>query len=204
MPRPGPRCFDRAARIAVHAGAVLPLAWLLWDAVFDNLSVNPIEDVQLRTGRFALILLVTSLACTPVSRLLRVPRILSFRRALGLYAFAYACLHLLNFLALDYGFDLGLIREDLFEKWYALVGLGAFLLLLPLAVTSTAGWRRRLGRGWFGLHRLAYAAAVLAVAHFTLQTRGVITLPLVYIAVLSVLLLARVPILRRVAGRILG
>jgi sulfoxide reductase heme-binding subunit YedZ len=204
MPQPGPRRFDRAIRIAVHAGAILPLAWLLWDFLFDNLSVNPIEDVQLRTGRFALILLVVSLACTPLSRILRIPRILSYRRALGLYAFTYTCLHLLNFLALDYGFDLGLIREDLFEKWYALVGLGAFLLLLPLAVTSTAGWRRRLGRGWFRLHRLAYAAAVLAVAHFTLQTRGDITLPLVYIAVVSVLLLARVPILRRAAGRLRG
>ena len=204
MPPPGPRRFDPAMRIAVHVAAVLPLAWLLWDFLLDNLSVNPIGDIQLRTGRFALILLVTSLVCTPLSRLLRVPRILSFRRALGLYAFAYACLHLLNFLALDYGFDLGLIREDLFEKWYALVGLGAFLLLLPLAVTSTAGWRRRLGRGWFGLHHLVYAAAVLAVTHFTLQTRGDITLPLVYIAVLSVLLLARVPILRRAAGRLRG
>ena len=204
MPRPVPRRFDLAARIAVHAAAILPLAWLLWDFLFDNLSVNPIEDVQLRTGRFALILLVASLACTPLSRILRVPRILPYRRPLGLYAFAYAALHLLNFLGLDYGFDLGLIREDLFEKWYALVGLAAFILLLPLAVTSTAGWRRRLGRSWTGLHRLAYAAVILAVAHFTLQTRGDITLPLIYIAVVSILLLARLPILRREADRLRG
>lgn len=196
------RPWDGLLRIAVHTAALTPMALLLWDYARDNLTANPIEDIQLRTGRYALMLLVLSLAAMPASRILGLRRIVPLRRTLGLYAFAYASLHLLNFLGLDYGFNLGLIREDLLEKWYALFGLAAFIILLPLAVTSTAGWQRRLGGAWAHMHRFVYLSAALAVTHFVLQTRGTITVPLVYISVVAALLVMRLPVLRRAAGRV--
>ena len=180
-------------RFLVHAGALLPLAVLLWDYWQGGLSVNPIQDVTLRTGKYALILLVLSLACTPINLVFGYKPVLRVRRALGLYAFMYVALHLLIFVGLDYGFDPALIREAILEKRYALVGFTAFLILLPLAITSTKGWMRRLGMLWKRLHRWVYLAALLA-GMIGSEEDGA---KLMYGAVVVILLVLRIPRVRR-------
>lgn len=184
-------------RILVHIGALLPLAVLVWDYWQGGLSVNPIQDVTLRTGKYALILLVLSLACTPINSVFGYKPVLRLRRPLGLYAFMYVAIHLLIFVGLDYGFDLALIREAILEKRYALVGFTAFLILLPLVVTSTKGWMRRLGRLWKRLHRWVYLAALLAVLHFVWLVKSDIREPLLFGAVVVILLVLRIPRVRR-------
>ncbi len=183
--------------IAVHVGALAPLAWLVWQFLHNQLTVNPIQALTLRTGKYALVLLVLSLACTPLSTFVGWRQVLRVRRALGLYAFLYVSLHFLIFVGLDYGFAWGLLREAIFEKRFALVGFLAFLLLLPLAITSTRGWMRRLGQAWKRLHRLVYAAALLAVVHYMWAVKADLREPLAYGAVVVVLLALRLPFVRR-------
>jgi sulfoxide reductase heme-binding subunit YedZ len=187
-------------RILTHLGALTPLAWLLWDYWFDNLTVNPIQDITFRTGKPALILLVLSLACTPVNTLFGFKQVLPLRKPLGLYAFMYVCLHFLIFIGLDYGFDVGLLYEAIFEKRYALVGFAAFLILLPLAITSTQGWMRRLGKNWKRLHRWVYLAGILAVVHYVWLVKSDIREPLLYGAAVGLLLLLRLPAVRKVVA----
>jgi methionine sulfoxide reductase heme-binding subunit len=187
----------------IHVGALLPLAVLLWDYAHDDLTVNPIQRITLWTGKWTLVLLVLSLACTPASSLLGFRAAIRWRRPLGVYAFFYAVLHFLTFVGLDYTFDVGLLREAIFEKRYALVGFSAFILLLPLAITSTTGWMRRLGRRWKRLHQLVYVAAVLAVLHFTWSVKADIRVPLQYAGLVSLLLIARLPPVRRAARRLI-
>lgn len=188
-------------RIVTHIGALLPLALLAWDYWGGRLSVNPIQDITLRTGKAALVLLVLSLACTPINSVFGYRPVLRVRRALGLYAFMYVGLHFLIFIGLDYSFDLALIREAVLEKRYALVGFAAFLILLPLAVTSTKGWMRRLGRLWKRLHRAVYVAALLAVLHFVWLVKSDIREPLLFGAVVVVLLVLRTSRIRQPASR---
>ena len=185
--------------ILATIGSLFPLAWLIWDTVQGNLSVNPITDITNRTGKAAIILLMLSLACTPVNIVTGYSRVTTIRKVLGLYAFFYASLHFLNFVGLDYGFDLQMILGDtLLEKRYILVGLGALLLLIPLAITSTKGWMKRLGRNWKRLHQLAYVIGVLAVTHFLWLVKATARWePLVYAAILTILLVVRVPPVRR-------
>lgn len=175
-----------------HVLALSPLAVLAWDFARGDLGANPIREVQFRTGKYTLVLLVLTLSCTPLSMLPGLKWVARFRRSLGLYAFAYAGLHFLNFIGLDYGFNLRLLREDIFEKRYAFVGLAAFLSLLPLAVTSGSGWARRLGKKREQLHRLIYLAAILTIVHFAWQDKAKTVEPLVYGGVVAGLLLVRV------------
>ena len=191
------RLRDNWLRIVTHIGALIPLVLLAWDYWGGRLSVNPIQDITLRTGKAALVLLVLSLACTPINSVFGYRPVLRLRRPLGLYAFMYVGLHLLIFVGLDYGFDLFLIREAIFEKRYALVGFAAFLILLPLALTSTKGWMRRLGRLWKRIHRFVYLAALLAVVHFVWLVKSDIREPLLFGAVVIVLLLLRLSPVRR-------
>lgn len=187
-------------QLLVHLAGPLPLALLAWDVATDNLTVNPIQDITLRTGKPALAFLVLSLACTPLNTLFRFRGALRVRRALGLYSFLYAGLHFLTFVGLDYGFDPQRIYEAIFEKRYALVGFAAFLLLLPLAVTSTRGWMRRLGKDWTRLHKLVYLAAPLVVVHYLWLVKSDIREPLAYGLAVALLLAARVPAVRQFAG----
>jgi methionine sulfoxide reductase heme-binding subunit len=185
-------------QIAVHAGALGWLAWLAWAFFTHHLTANPIRELTLRTGQTALILLMLSLACTPLNTFLGWSGVMRVRRALGLYAFGYACVHLLIFVydngwILGEGFDATLVYRALFDKRYALAGLAAFLCLLPLAITSTQGWVRRLGRHWQTLHRLAYGAALLAVVHFIWLVKADLREPLIYGALVGLLLLVRLP-----------
>jgi methionine sulfoxide reductase heme-binding subunit len=188
---------DPLLQAAVHVAALAPLALLIWDGLHGGLTADPIQAITARTGRTALVLLLLSLACTPASTLFGLRKALRWRRPLGIYAFLYIGLHFLTFAVLDYGLDLDLIRPAIFEKRYAMAGLAAGLLLAPLAITSTRGWMRRLGKNWGRLHRLVYLAAVLAVVHWAWLVKADRRLPYLYGAVLAVLLIARTPPARR-------
>ncbi len=183
-------------QILSHVAALLPLAWLVWNYWQDSFIIDPIRETTTLTGKTALTLLLLSLACTPINTLLGLKQVRRVRRALGLYAFMYAALHGLTFVGLDYGFDLDLIGPAIFDQRYVLAGFAAFLLLLPLAITSTKGWQKRLGKNWKRLHRLAYLAGVLVIVHFAWSVKD-IRQPLRYGAVLALLLVARVPGLRK-------
>lgn len=191
-------------RLAVHLLAWIPFVGLLTAYLSGNLTVNPIQAATQWSGRFALGLLITSLACTPLDIVFGWRAISRHRRALGLYAFLYASLHLLILVGLDYGFALALLWKDLAFKPYILVGAGALLILTTLAVTSFKWWQKRLGKGWKRLHRLVYLAAVLAVLHFAWARKGnLFTLsgdigwPLAAALGVAFLLLVRLPPLRR-------
>jgi len=188
-------------RILLHIGALIPLTLLAWDLALGQLTADPIREVQLRTGRYALILLTLTLACTPVYNLTGFKETLMVRRPLGLYAFGYTCLHLLNFIGVDYRFDLALLWPDISQKPYIIVGFVAFLILLALAVTSTAGWMKRLGRNWGRLHAAVYAAALIADLHYWWQLKVNENGPLIYGAIIVVLLLLRLPPVKRLARR---
>jgi methionine sulfoxide reductase heme-binding subunit len=183
--------------LATHAGALIPFALLLWDGSRNNLTANPIQEITFRTGKTALIILVLSLACTPAGTLLGWRPVLPLRRPLGLYAFFYAALHLLIFAVLDYGLDIQLIWRTILEKRYIVAGFSAFVLLVPLAVTSTAGWQRRLGKRWKVLHRLVYLAAPLAILHYVWLVKADRREPLTYGLIVALLLLLRTPPVRR-------
>ena len=180
-------------QILTHVGALLPLAILAWDYAQNQLTANPIREITIRTGRSAIVLLLLSLACTPIYTLFGFKPVLRLRRPLGLYAFLYAGLHGLTFVGLDYGFDLVLIGQELLQKHFVQVGVLAFLILVPLAITSTRGWVARLGKNWKRLHRLVYLAALLAGVHFMWAVKANTRVPLLYGAVLAVLLVARIP-----------
>ena len=183
-------------QILTHVAALAPLALMAWDYAQGQLSANPIREVTLRTGRAALILLVLSLACTPVHILFKFRPALKLRRPLGLYAFLYAALHGLTFVGLDYGFDPELVLEEIVQRRFVQAGIVAFLLLVPLAITSTKGWVRRLGKNWKRLHRLVYLAAMIALLHFVWLAKGDIRRPLAYGAVVVLLLVIRLPFVR--------
>ncbi|MBI3970338.1 MAG: sulfoxide reductase heme-binding subunit YedZ [Chloroflexi bacterium] len=189
-------------RALTHLGGLVPLALLLWDGAHNDLTANPIQEITQRTGKTALVLLALTLAVTPVNRVLGVRQVVPLRRPLGLYAFFYLCLHLLTFTVLDYWLDLELIAQAIAEKPYVLVGVAAFTVLVPLAITSTKNWMRRLGRRWRVLHRLVYVAAALGVTHYYLVVKADVREPLLYGAIIAGLLVLRFPPLRRVVARI--
>jgi len=189
-------------RLAVHAGSIAPLVVLITNYTTERLSVNPIQDVERITGHTALMLLVVSLACTPANTVFGFKRALSVRRALGLYAFYYAALHFLTFAVLDFGLDTALIQDEIIQKRYQLIGLLALIIMLPMAVTSTKTWQKRLGRRWRLLHRLVYLAALLAVVHFVWLVKSDIGEPLRFGAVVVILLTLRVPAVRRAVSQL--
>lgn len=194
------RAGEISLRVLLHVALLLPLAWIVWDYFQGNLTANPVREATIRTGRISLVVLVLSLACTPLRTVSGLEYLRQLRRPLGLYAFFYASLHLLNIAGLDYGFDFGLLFEDVAAKPFALVGLAAYLLLLPLAATGTQGWVNRLGARWTVLHMLVYPAALISVAHYALEVKACLTTPLVYGAIVVFLLLLRIPALRRFAA----
>jgi len=183
-------------RIFVHIAALLPMAHLLWDTWRGNLTVNPLQDWTFRTGDWALRLLVASLACTPIATIFGFKQAISVRRALGLYGFGYAVVHFFIFIGVDYRFAFDLIWDDLATKRYILVGLAALLIFIPLAITSTRAWMKRLGRRWKQLHKLTYIAVPLAVVHYIWLVKADLRDPLLYAAIVAVLLLLRLPQVR--------
>lgn len=184
-------------QVIVHLGALIPLAWLIWDFFTENLTANPIQAATLRTGKTALVLLVLTLAVTPIITLFGFKSLIKVRRALGLYAFLYVTIHFAIFIGWDYSFDLELLYEAIFEKRFALVGFATGILLLPLAITSTKGWMKRLGKKWKRIHKFIYLAGILAVVHYTWSVKSDIREPLVYGTLVIILLIARMPFVRR-------
>jgi len=179
-------------RYAAHLGALIPFALLLFDWQTDGFSADPVREITLRTGKAAIVLLVTSLAVTPLKLISGWNQLHPLRRILGLYAFGYVALHLLTFVWLDYGLSWALIQEAIFEKWYALIGFAAFLILLPLALTSTQWSMKKLGKRWTKLHKWVYLAGILAVLHYILLVKQAYTQPFIFALILTVLLLVRV------------
>lgn len=153
-------------RVAAWLLGLTPLALLLWEAGTRGLGSNPIEKVLLHTGYWGLLLLVVTLAVTPVRKWTGANALIQARRPLGLFAFFYLTLHVSTYVGLDQFFAWDVIVEDVLERPFITVGAVAFLLLVPLAVTSTRRWIRRLGRNWTRLHRLVYPAAILGVVHY--------------------------------------
>jgi sulfoxide reductase heme-binding subunit YedZ len=191
----------RRALVTINVLAVLPALWLAADAALGRLSANPLTDVQDRTGIYALSLLTTSLAGTPLYWALGFGWLRQLRRLAGLYAFGYAGLHLLNLVWLDYGFNWTYLEQDILVKPYIIVGLAAFILLVPLAVTSTSGWQRRLGKRWRRLHYLVYPAAVLVAVHFIWQAKIDTRLPYALLGIVGLLLFVRLPYVRDLIDR---
>ena len=171
---------------------LLPLAMLGWQALHGELTANPIEFITHATGDWTLRFLVITLCVTPFRKILHLPELIRFRRMLGLFAFFYACLHFTTYIWLDKFFDLSEMWKDIAKRKYITVGFTAFLLLIPLALTSTAGWIRRLGgKRWQMLHRLIYFSATLGVIHYYWQVKSAVIRPLTYGAIVAVLLLWR-------------
>ncbi len=184
----------RLVRPSVFLGASLPFAILLLDMVSGGLGANPVETVTHRTGFAALTLLMITLAVTPMRTLSGIGALTLLRRPLGLFAFFYACLHFLTY-AVDQTYLSGLgispaaVVEDIAERPYVTVGFTAFVLLAPLALTSTKGWIKRMGaRRWQRLHRLVYVSAILGVLHFIWLVKADLLQPLMFAALLAVLL----------------
>ena len=189
--------------LAVNAAAAIPLLQMVVGYATDTLGVDPVATLTTRTGTAAIMTLVLSLACTPANMLFGWRKALTVRKSLGLWAFTYAALHMLVFIGLDYGLDWRFIWQDaLLEKQYIFVGLTALLILLPLALTSTKGWMRRLGRNWKRLHQLVYIAGILAVLHYFILVKIDKREPLIYAGVLALLLVLRLPPVRRQVSRV--
>jgi sulfoxide reductase heme-binding subunit YedZ len=184
-------------RWLTHLLCAGPFLLLLWDGAHNRLTVNPIQEITDRTGTTALVILILSLTCTPLNRFLGWRWTQPLRRPLGLWGFFYAALHLFTFAVIDYALDPGLIWEAIAEKRYVLAGFSAFVLLVPLALTSTGGWMRRLGRRWTVLHRLIYLAVPLVILHYVWLVKSDRHIPLLYGAAVALLLALRTPPLRR-------
>lgn len=192
-PAPRRRARDPVTylRALLWTAAPLPGAWLGAGVFTGWLGVNPIETLTHLTGMTALVLLLLTLSVTPLRRLSGWNAVIKIRRPLGLWAFAYALAHFLIWMVLDLGLEFAWIAEDIAERPYITVGFTGFVLLTPLAVTSTRGWIRRLGRRWARLHKLAYVAAGLGVVHYYWLVKADVRLPLVLGAVWMALMALR-------------
>jgi sulfoxide reductase heme-binding subunit YedZ len=186
--------------VAAFLGAAFPLAWLVRGIVTSDLGPEPVDTIQRWTGLPALTFLWLSLAVTPLRRLWGINALIKLRKPLGLAAYGYAVLHLLSYVVFDQELSVAEIVKDIMEHPWVLVGFSAFLLLTPLALTSTEGAIRRLGgRRWQQLHRLVYPAAILASLHFLWLVKRDVTLPVAYLVVLALLLGSRL-LFRRARG----
>ena len=192
-------------KVITHIGALVPLillAWEFWQASPTSpLMINPFQDVTLRTGNAAIILLMFSLAVTPINTVFGFRQVIPLRKILGLYAFMYAAIHFLVFIVdngyIESSIDLVAVYEATFEKRFALVGFAALMILLPLAITSNRWSMRQLRKNWKRLHRLVYVAGILAVIHFIWLVKSDTREPLIYAAILTTLLVLRLPPVRR-------
>lgn len=182
------RRFLTLGKSLIFGASLLPLAWLFWLGWEGELGVNPVETLSHRTGDWSLRFLLLTLAVTPLRRLSGWNWLQKFRRMLGLFTFFYVCLHFSVYLIFDQFFDWQAIVADVAKRPYITVGFAGFLLLIPLAATSTSGMMKRLGRNWQRLHRLVYPISVLGVLHYLWLVKADITEPLLYGGVLAALL----------------
>ena len=179
-------------KVALFLLCLVPLGGLIDRALHGRLGANPVEFLQHATGDWTLRFLIFTLAITPLRKLLHLPELIRFRRMLGLFAFFYVCLHFLTYIGPDQSFDLGGMWKDVEKRRYITVGFLGFVLLIPLAITSTAGWIRRLGgKRWQMLHRAIYVTAICGVIHYYWLVKSDVRKPLFYGALVSILLLWR-------------
>lgn len=183
----------RNPKIWLFGVCLLPLLRLFWLAASGGLGANPIEFITRSTGTWTLVGLLLTLSITPLRRLTGRADLIRYRRMVGLFAFFYASLHFMTYLWLDQFFDAAAIARDIFKRPFITLGFAAFLLLIPLAATSTHAMMRRLGRNWQRLHRLIYPIALLGVVHYLWLVKKDLTQPLIYGAVLTLLLAMRLP-----------
>jgi sulfoxide reductase heme-binding subunit YedZ len=189
------RFFDHWFPILVHIACLLPIPWLLYDAWQGNLTADPIRGAILRTGKIALVLLVLSLACTPLNNIFGFSPALRVRRALGDYSFLYVCIHFAIFVGLDYAFNFQYVGYEIIKP-YALVGLIAGLLLIPLAITSFPPWPKRLGKNWKRLHNVVYGIDFLAALHYIMVVKQGVVEPYLWMILILFLLVLRLPPIR--------
>jgi len=181
------------AKAVVFALSTWPLLFLIWRTVRGELTANPVEFYQHQTGDWTLRFLVFALCITPFRKILGLPELIRLRRMLGLFAFFYVCLHFLTYLGPDQSFSFSGMLQDVAKRPFITVGFAAFVLLIPLAITSTAGWIRRLGgKRWQMLHRAIYVAAVLGVVHYYWLVKSDIRKPAFYGVVVGILLAWRI------------
>jgi sulfoxide reductase heme-binding subunit YedZ len=182
----------RWAKAVVWVLCLVPALYLGWRFYQQDLTANPLEYITHFTGDWAIRLIAVTLAITPFLKMLRAPDLIRFRRLIGLFAFFYASLHFLTYLWLDRLFDFHDLAKDIAKRPFITIGFAAFLSMVPLAITSTTGWIRRLGgKRWQRLHRLIYFTGVAVVIHYYWLVKSDIRLPLLYGAIIGILLLAR-------------
>jgi methionine sulfoxide reductase heme-binding subunit len=176
-------------KVVVFAACLVPLAVLVWRGLHNDLTADPIAFITHTTGDWTLRFLIITLGITPLRKILHVPQLIRFRRMLGLFAFFYVCLHFTTWIWLDKQFVWSEMWKDVEKRRFITVGFTGFVLLIPLAVTSTAGWIRRLGgKRWQRLHRLIYVTAVLGVIHYYWLVKSDVRKPLFYGFLVAILL----------------
>ena len=191
-------------RMVVHAGALVTLGILVLRYFTNTLSVNPIQTLEIQTGKTALIFLMLSLACSPLSTILDWRSLGKRKKALGLYGFMFASIHLLIYIGLDFGFRIGLVLQTLKFSVFIWFGLAAFVMLFALAITSLKKMKKLLKKYWKPLHRLVYIISPIVVVHFMLSLKGSILRlqgnirePIIYGSIVLVLLILRIPPVRQ-------
>ena len=185
--------MSTAIKALLFVAGLLPAARLVWLGLHNGLGANPIEFITHETGDWTLIFLVLTLSVTPARRLLGRPELIRYRRMLGLFAFFYGCLHFTTYIWLDKFFDIAEMLKDVRKRKFITIGFTGFVLMLPLALTSTAGWIRRLGgKRWQMLHRLVYLSAIAGVVHYYWLVKSDIRKPVFYGMLVALLLLYRV------------
>jgi sulfoxide reductase heme-binding subunit YedZ len=180
--------MKKAAKVLVFLACLTPFVWLAIRTLTGRLGINPVEDLELTTGIWSLRFLIVTLAVTPVRRLTGWNRVIQYRRMLGLFTFFYVCVHFAIYIGIDQFFDFGSILKDVAKRPFITMGFTAFVLMIPLALTSTKGWIRRLGRRWQLLHRLIYISAVCASVHYLWKVKVMIGSPVYYALVIGLLL----------------
>lgn len=185
---------------AIFAACFVPLVRLGWKALNSGLGANPIQVITFSTGTWTLEFLLLTLTITPLRKVSKLYWLIQYRRMLGLFAFFFGCLHFLTYIWLDQFFDLHSIYKDIFKRPFITAGFTAFVLMIPLALTSTQKAIRRLGKRWQLLHRLIYVSAIAGVLHYIWLVKKDVRTPLIYAAILAALLLCR--ILARVFSRV--
>src|SRR6056300_1783372 len=172
--------------------SLFPLIIILYRIFFNQLGPEPIKEITHHTGEWTLLFLIFTLSMTPLKKLTNLNIWISFRRMLGLFAFFYASLHMLTYIGLDYQFDLSAISKDIFTKKFIFVGFTAWLLMVPLAMTSSKKMMGILKKNWKKLHRLIYLISILGVIHFLWLVKKDLTEPLIYLLIIVILLILRV------------
>jgi sulfoxide reductase heme-binding subunit YedZ len=179
----------------IFAACVVPLARLEWKALNSALGANPIQVITFSTGTWTLVFLLVTLSITPLRKLTKLYWLIQYRRMLGLFAFFYGCLHFLTYIWLDQFFDLHCIYKDVWKRPFITAGFTAFVLMIPLAATSTQWAIRKLGKRWQALHRLIYVSAIAGVVHYIRLVKKDVRTPIIFATVLGALFLYRIVIL---------